>query len=148
MAPGSCSTCQSFCVNILANSIEKLDKLACTQGPARRSHVGSNKAFIKAYTSFEASTPPFVPLPAKNLFTKFIKVFIETTQAQNQEQLESQKQLLKVKTPETYSKKIYIDCYYFCQQYEDYFEILDAKGMNCTSFAAIFLYGSVSLKWA
>ena len=86
MAPGSCITCQSPHINTLANLTEKLDKLAGAQGPIKRSNVESNKAIIP----FEASTLPFVLLLAKDLFTKFMKVFIEMTQTQarDQEQLE------------------------------------------------------------
>ena len=41
-----------------------------------------------------------------------------------------------------------MECYHFCQQYEDYFESLGATKMNCTPFTASFLHGSLSLRWA
>ena len=75
-----------------------------------------------------------------------MKVFMETTQAR--EQLEPQERPFKARTPETYSGKSYMDCYHFCCQCEDYFEISGAIGMNCTLFAATFFYGAISLKWA
>ena len=74
----------------------------------------SNASSNEALTLLEASTPPFVPLPTKDLFTKFMKVFIETTQAWDQEQLEPQKHPLKARTLETYSWKSHMDCYNFC----------------------------------
>ena len=46
-----------------------------------------------------------------------MKVFMEMMQAQtsDQEHLERQERLFKVKTSETYFEKFYIDCYHFCQ---------------------------------
>ena len=89
MAPGSCAW-QSPCVNPLANPIGEQDELT-SQGPVREFNAGSDEAPTKAPTPPEASTPPLVPLFTKDLFTKFIKVFIETTQAQAQTLAEPQK---------------------------------------------------------
>ena len=147
MAPGSCAY-HSFYINIPANPAEKQDELAGAQSPARWSNVGSDKAPTKAHIPLEAPTPPFVPLSAKDLFTKFMKVFIETTQARDQELLDPQKHPLKAKIPETYSGKSHMDYYYFCQQCEDYSKILGATGMNCISFAATFIRSIVSLRLA
>ena len=41
-----------------------------------------------------------------------------------------------------------MDCYHFCQQCENYFETSGATGMNRTPFAATFLRGAISLRWA
>ena len=41
-----------------------------------------------------------------------------------------------------------MECYHFCQQCEDHFETSGATGMNRTPFAASFLRGSISLRWA
>ena len=73
---------------------------------------------------------------------------MEMTQTQVQALTEPQEHSLKAKTSETYSGKSHIDCYYFCQQYEDYFETSDATRMNRTSFATTFLRGAISLRWA
>ena len=72
---------------------------------------------------------------------------METTQAQAQA-TEPRERLLKARTPETYSGKSHMDCYHFCQQCEDYFETSGATGMNRTLFAATFLRGPISLRWA
>ena len=48
------------------------------------------------------------------------------------------KRPLKAKTPKTYFGKSHMDCYYFYQQYKDYFKISGATGMNCTLFVATF----------
>lgn len=77
-----------------------------------------------------------------------MKIFVKSIQAWDQEQLELQKCLLKIKSPKTYFKKFYIDCYFFCQQYEDYFEILGGTKMNYTSFTVIFLRDIINPRWA
>ena len=145
MAPGSCA-CQNSCVNTLVNLARELDELASTQGLAKKSNAGSNKALTEALISPDASTLSFVPPTSKDLFTKFMKVFIEMTQAQDH--LEPQKCPLKAKTPEIYFGKSHMDCYYFCQQCEDYFKTSSATGMNHISFAVTFHHGAISLKWA
>ena len=75
-----------------------------------------------------------------------MKIFIELTQVWDQEQAEPQEQPLKARFPETYLEKSHIDCYYFCQQYEDHFKISGITGMNYTPFAASFLYDTISLR--
>ena len=144
MAPRSRTTRRSPCVNTPVNPAGELDELAGTQGPAKRFNAGSNEAL----TPPKASTPPLVPLTSKDLFTKFMKVFIETTQAQAQALAEPRERLLKARTPETYFKKSHMDYYHFCQQCEDYFETSGATRMNRTPFAATFLRGAISLRWA
>ena len=142
MAPGSC-VCRSPRVNTLVDPAGELDELA-SQGPARGSNVGSDEAPIPP----EASTPPLVPPTSEDLFTKFMKVFIETTQAQAQALAEPRECPLMARTPETYWGKSHMECYHFCQQCEDYFETSGASGMNRTPFAASFFRGSISLRWA
>ena len=143
MALWSCA-CQSLCVNTLVDLARGLHELAGTQGLTKRSNAESNKALIFP----EASTSSFVPLISKDLFTIFIKVFMETTQAQAQALAERWECSLKTRTPETYWGKSYIECYHFCQQSENHFEISGASGMNRTPFAASFLCGSITLRWA
>ena len=76
-----------------------------------------------------------------------MKVFIETTQAQAQALAEPQKRLYKIRTPETYWSKFYMEYYHFFQQCEDYFEIFGATGINYTQFITSFVRGSISLRW-
>ena len=106
MAPGSRTTRRSPRVNTPVDPAGELDELAGAQGG--RSDAGSD----------EAPTPPEAPPPAptsEDLFTKFMKVFMETTQAQTQILAEPWEYLLKARIPETYSGKSHIDCYHFCQ---------------------------------
>ena len=147
MVPRS-RACRSFCVNIPLDSTGELDELAGAQDPAKRSNTRSNEASIETPTFPEASIPSLVPLTSENLFTKFMKVFMETTQAEAQALAERREPPLKARTSETYSGKSHMDCYHFCQQYEDYFEISGVTGINPTLFAATFLHGPISLRWA
>ena len=146
MAPGSRTTRRSPCINTPVDPAGELDELAGALSPARRSNAGSDEAPTEAPTPPEASTPPLVPPTSEDLFTKFMKVFMETTQARDQ--LEPRKRPLKARTPETYSGKSHMDCYHFCQQCENYFETSGATGMNRIPFTAIFLRGAISIKWA
>ena len=74
MALGSCATCQSPCVTTTVDPAKELDELAGAQGPARGSNAGSDEA----PTPLKAIILPLVP-PTEDVFTKFMKVFMETT---------------------------------------------------------------------
>ena len=144
MAPRSCAR-RSPCVNPPADPTREQDELA-GQDLVRGFNAGSNEASTEASTPPKALTPPPVPSSTKDLFTKFMKVFMERTQAQAQ--AEPRERPFKARSPETYSGKSYMDCYHFCQQCEDYFKTSGATGMNRTSFAASFLRGNISFRWA
>ena len=106
MAPGSCTTRRSPCINPFIDPT-KQDELAGAQG--RSSNAGSNEA----PTLPETPTPPLVLPPTEDLFTKFMKVFIETTQAQAL--AEPRERSLKARSLETYWGKSHMECYHFCQ---------------------------------
>ena len=78
MAPGSHAR-RSPRVNTPVDPARELNELG-GQGPARGSNVGSNEAL----TPPKISTALLVPPTSKNLFTKFMKMFMETTQAKAQ----------------------------------------------------------------
>ena len=61
--------------------------------------------------------------------------------------LEPQERLLKAQFPDLYYGTSHIDCYWFCQQCKDHFEITGAKGPNKIPFAALFLGGLVTQQW-
>ena len=75
IALGSRTTRRSPHINLLANISREQNKLA---GALRRSDINKDEAA----TLPNALTPPVIFLPAKDLFTKFMKVFMATTQAQ------------------------------------------------------------------
>ena len=137
MAPGSYAQWSS-CVNPPVNLTGEQDELA-GQGSVQKFNIKSNKAPTKALTPLKAPTPPLVPSSTEDLFTKFIKVFMETTQAQMQAQAELQEQPFKARFP-----KIYLGKSHICQQCEDHFKTSGATGMNCIPFAALFFYGIIS----
>ena len=141
IASESCA-CRSLYINYLANPTEHNKLIG--QGLARKSNIGSNKALFKAPTPSEAPTPSLIPLSTKNFFTRFIKMFMEMTQAQAL--AEPQKCSLKAKTPDTYFGISHINCYYFCQQCENYFEISGNTEMNHTPFTATFFRSIINLK--
>ena len=72
MASRSCITWWSPYVNHLADIPKEQDELA-----GARFDAGSNKVL----TLSKAPIPPFIPPSAKDIITKFIKMFIEKTQA-------------------------------------------------------------------
>ena len=144
MAPGSC-VWRSPCVNPSADFTREQDELI-GQSPVQRFNAGSDEAPIKALIPLKALTLPFVPSSIENLFTKFMKMFMEMTQAQAQALAEPREQPLKTKSPEIYSGKSHMDYYHFCQQCEDHFKTSGATGMNRTPFAASIFRGIISLK--
>ena len=111
MAPGSCTTRRSPCINTPVDPAEKLDELAGAQGPAR----GFNASSDEAPTPPKASTPLLVAPISKDFFTKFMKVFMETMQAQAQALAELRERRLKARTSKTYWGKSHMECYHFCQ---------------------------------
>ena len=113
MAPRSCAQ-QNLCVNPSANPTREQNNLA-SQGPVQRFNAESDEAPTKAPTPPEAPIPPLIPPFTEDLFTKFMKVFIETTQAQVQALAEPQKRPFKAQTPKTYYDKSHIEYYHFYQ---------------------------------
>ena len=75
IASGSHATRRSPRIITSVDPVGELDKLAGAQGTARRSNARSKKAPIP----LKALIASLVPPPAKDLFTKFMKVFMETT---------------------------------------------------------------------
>ena len=74
---------QSSYINFPADAIEQ-DELVDTQSLAKKSVVNTNKIF----TPIEALILFLIPFLGKNLFTKFMKTFVKSTQTLNQEQTE------------------------------------------------------------
>ena len=144
MASGSYAR-RSLCINSLADSTEEQNKLA-GQSPIRRFNVGSNEAPTKASISLKVLTSPLILFFTKDLFTKFMKMFIKIIQAQTQALVEPQEQSFKARIPEIYWGKSHMECYQFYQKCEDHFETSGTIKMNYTSFATSFLCGFISIK--
>ncbi len=54
---------------------------------------------------------------------------------------------LKAKTPDVYCGKSHIECYNFCQQYEDHFATCGATRPHQIPFAASFLRDRINFRW-
>ena len=54
---------------------------------------------------------------------------------------------LKARSPDIYHGKSYMDCYNFCQQYENNFATTGAMGPTQISFASSFLQDRISFHW-
>ena len=83
MASGSCTQWNPY-NNPPAILTGEQDELANSQGLTKRLNAGNNKAPIssKALILSKASISSFI-LSTKDLFTKFIKAFVESIQAQD-----------------------------------------------------------------
>ena len=82
MVLGFCAQ-QSPCINLSVNFTRESNKLT-GQNSVKRFNIGSNKAFIKTFTLSEASILLFILPFTKNLFIKFMNIFMEITQVQTQ----------------------------------------------------------------
>lgn len=60
--------------------------------------------------------------------------------------LAERKRLVKAKVLDVYHSRSYMECYHFCQQCKDYFETVEAIGANQFLYAALFLYGNISVR--
>ena len=54
---------------------------------------------------------------------------------------------LKARSLDLYCGKFHIDCYNFCQQYENYFATARATGSTRILFATSFLWDRISFRW-
>ena len=54
---------------------------------------------------------------------------------------------LKARNSNLYYENSYMECYYFCQQCEDHFEMAGTKGHRRVPFAASFLKEKILFRW-
>ena len=77
-----------------------------------------------------------------------MKAYLEAqVPGQTKVDLEPCKQPLRAQFSDLYYGNLYMDCYRFCQQCENHFEIARAKGPNRIPFEASFLRGSITQRW-
>ena len=129
------------------------DELA--RSPPGAPTKGSNTLTFSSSAS-RAQTPASAQAPAppsnEGLFQQFMKAYLEN-QNQNQApppapiQAELREQLLKVRFTNVYYGNFHLDCYRFCQQYEDHFDTAGASAPNRIPFTTSFFYGSVVQRW-
>ena len=110
--------------------------------------------------AFSSLSAPAIAVPApasiEELFKLFMQTYMDTVKNQAQApvqaptppvSVESKEQPLKARFPDLYFGKLYLDCYWFCQQFEDHFDTARANGKNRTPFAASFLWDGISTCW-
>ncbi len=88
----------------------------------------------------EAPAP--VAPPNNNLFQEFMRTFMEKAQAlvaPATEARDNTNRPLKPRNPDLYYGHLYMECYYFCQQCNDHFEVAGSLGHKRVLFAAGFL---------
>lgn len=73
-----------------------------------------------------------------------MQTYLELIKNQGQNQAEPWKKSPKARASDIYLGKSYIDSYYFCQQFEDYFDITSATGVKRTPFTVLFLQKLIS----
>lgn len=90
----------------------------------------------------------FMPTSTKKPFKIFMQTYIDivknqaTVKAQALTMLvsiKSKKQPLKAGFPDIYFKKLHLNCYWFCQQWKNHFNMAKANKNNSTLFAAFIL---------
>lgn len=125
---------------------------ADSEGATAPSHA-STPAPSRTLTPAPTPAPP--PISAEELFKQFMKTYEASVKVleQNggqagQAPTEPRERPLKAKVPDVYYGRSHMDCFHFCQQCEDHFETAGATGANRTPFAASFLQGNISVRWA
>ena len=93
-----------------------------------------NKALIEplAVSPFELPVTKYIE---ENL-QKILSIILETRASSFDGPCEK---LLKAKSPNVYCGKFCMECYNFCQQYEDYSAIAGVKSPNYILFVVFFL---------
>ena len=100
----------------------------------------------------KAPINPFAVGLLKSLATKYTeedlqKILRTVLEAQAPPFDGPHKKLLKTRLPDVYFSKSHIECYNFCQQYENYFITAGAKGPNRIPFATFFLHNYINFCW-
>ena len=142
LRPGSRSRKAATSASPTPRSDSKSDELrAPKKSTPALSHVS-----VPSHTSIPAPVEPILVFKySKADLMRILKIFLETKGQESKFEVPC-KQLLKAKVPDVYFEKSHIDCYYFCQQCEDYFEIASATGSNRTPFTALFFCGKINFQ--
>ena len=136
------SACRSPYRNPLPTGKDELASAA----PTRGSDTPTSTPVVSCTsTSAPVTAPAIAPSLDNELFKQFMKAYLKAqVPGQIEVDSESRKQLLKAWFSDLYYGNLHMDCYWFCQQYEDHFKTAKAKGPNKILFAALFLHGSVT----
>lgn len=134
-------TCHNFFSSI---GKDKLIKIALKEGVYTATTIS---AAFRALTSAFAPTPALASAPGppgrytqenpERAIKLVLKLFIKS-QKYGQANFPPQNRLFKVKNLKLYYSYLHIECYYFCWQCKDYFNIAEATRPKHVSFIASF----------
>ena len=95
-----------------------------------------------------APAPTSMAPPNNDLFQEFMRTYIKRVQDQALvgEVRDKFDKVFKFQNPDLYYDYSYMECYYFCQQYKDNFEITGSQSHKRVFFAAGFLKDHI-LNW-
>lgn len=107
--------------------------------------------------SFKVPAPSFVlalaSVPIAPLNNGFFQEFMRTYMERFQDQASVGKVRnkfdgpLKSRNPNLYYGYLHMECYYLCQQYKDYFEIIRSQGHKRVPFGIGFLKNHILNQW-
>ena len=159
MAPESSRPYCSSCQNLPPFDPVK-NELTRDPDPVRGPHSGSTSSVPSRNLTpgpdlVPALVPALIPVlvptsaPAlaatNDLFRQFMKAYLKSNQRPRQPPAKRE-QPFKAKISKLYYSKLHMDCYHFCQQCKDHFEIAEATRANWTPFAVFFLCKNISVR--
>ena len=114
-----------------------------------------SKFSLSAGSDYESAVSPIVDPSAGSLgppmakyteedLQRILKVVLETEVLVYNKSCEKP---LKTRSSDVYRGKSYMECYNFCQQYENHFATARAMGRNRIPFAASFLCNRINFQW-
>ena len=118
---------------------------------------GSN-TFTSSPAQTPAPAPAQAPAPSPGPPGMYINVDLQRTtrlvlelfvkgQKHGQANSAPRKRALQARNPDIYYGNLHMECYYFCQQCEDYFDTAGATGLQRVLFAASFLRDRINFRW-
>ncbi len=120
------------------------------EDPLRSNEPGPSEAPARSETPEAPIETPEVPLPAplapevarytQKDMDHLLRTFFQASKGGPGDKF-------KAKTPDVYRGKSLMECYNFCQQYEDHFVTCRATGPNRIPFAASFLRDRINFHW-
>lgn len=153
MAPGACFYCSpgQNPFTILADD----DSINALPGASTKSSSSFTPIFRTPSPISDLSPAPVAPSADENLFKLFMRAYLaaRTTALTAAPGLASspdagpRQRPLKARFSELYYRNSYMDCYRFCQQCKDHFDMAGATGTNRIPFAALFLQDTISHRW-
>ncbi len=126
--------------------------------PARRRRPAIRRPALGPEAPAPGPVPALAPalVPNNDLFQEFMRTCIERVRAQApatpaapvpEKARDDTDRPLKPRNPDLYYGNLHMECYYFCQQCEDHFEVAGSLGHKRVLFAAGFLKDRILNRW-